>query len=283
MYRTFLILMSIMVPTAFANVISKKVIILGICGVLIYSSAGIHNAVRDKDYLLPKYSKKVMFILISIAIIMSLSDYIILFTAIVSIFLGLIYNTFSRFILFGDSTILAITHFALPSLSSSLLLDLPINFSLSLAGFMYIVSWFIISCKNLKDTTDDRKRGYKTLTTVSRGGRLMSIVLLLIGFSLMFFSYYLFQLSNIFLITFLAILVIQLIVIYCVLKNKNHSAVKISRLVMILFLLGIILDRASNIGVVIIPLLIFLSYIALLLMNSFDKEEYRGAAKSSMG
>jgi len=104
--------------------------------VLIYSAAGIHNAIRDKDYNLPKNSNWTILLFLASGILISLFNKIIFFTAIAAIILGLIYNTISRYILFGDSSVLAITHYTLPCFSCSLLVGINLRFAFFLAGFI---------------------------------------------------------------------------------------------------------------------------------------------------
>ncbi|MBW2984305.1 UbiA family prenyltransferase [Candidatus Woesearchaeota archaeon] len=273
-YRTLQILMAMMIPTAFANTINKEVILLGISCILIYSAAGIHNAIRDKDYVMPLYSKKVMFTLLCAGLIISLSNHIIFFAAMAGILLGLSYNTFSRHILFGDSTILAITHYTLPCFSASLLLKQDVRLTVALTGFMFLTFWFLMHSKNLKDTEDDAKRGYKTLTTIGRNGKTISIMLLMPGFLSMFLAYFMFNLTNRFLAVFSIVFILQAVAIKQIISNENQSAVKLIRLLMMLFLFGIIIDRASSIKVILIPAFSFLSYLALLLTNSIAKEKY---------
>jgi len=274
-YRAFISIMVIMVSAAFANTINKDVFVLCLCSLLIYSSASIHNAIKDRDYYLPSYSKKVMLGLIILSLLLSLSNKIIFFAVIIAISLGFIYNTISRFFLFGDTIILSITHFALPSISSSLLLGLNIKFAFILAGFMYIFSWLTVHSKNLKDTEDDKERGYKTLTTIFKNGRIISILLLELSFLFMLVAYFLFNLTNTFLVIFSIIFIVQLVIVYQVIKNKNHSALKLIRLLTILFLFGIIVDRTNKFIIIVMPLSLFLLYLILVLTNSIAKEKYK--------
>jgi 4-hydroxybenzoate polyprenyltransferase len=266
--------MVMMLPTAFANGINKEVFLLGICCVLVYSVAGIHNAIRDKDYVVPKYAKKIMLIVLATAMIIALSDYIIFLTVLAWIILGFLYNTVSRYVLFGDSTILAITHYTLPCFSAALLLDLNFKLTFTLTGFMFVTFWFLMHSKNLKDTSDDKKRGYKTLTTLYKHGKSISITLLVIGFLSMFFAYFLFNLANKFLLVYLIVLILQITAIRLIIGNKGQPAVKIIRLLMMLFLLGIIFDKASDISVLLIPFSLFFTYLILLLTKSISREKY---------
>jgi 4-hydroxybenzoate polyprenyltransferase len=273
-YRTLQILMAMMVPTAFANAINKEIMLLGLCCVLGYSVIGIHNAIRDKDYLVPKYAKKVMWIILTILVLLSLSNWIIFLTVLAWMILGYIYNTASRFVLFGDSTVLAITHYTLPCFSSALLLGLNTSLTLTLSTFMFVTFWFLMHSKNLKDTKDDKERGYRTLTTMFNHGVLVSILLVVIGFLLMFYAYFLFDLTNRYWIIFTIVVFLQVSAISLIMKDKGQWAVKVIRMLMMLFLLGIIVDKSSNLNVLIIPFCLFFTYLMLFLTKSISTERY---------
>lgn len=259
-YRTLPVLMVMMVSVAFANYFTKSIMYLALTCVLIYAAAGLHNAIKDKDYILPNYSKFVIIFLVVITIIISLQDLIVFFTGIAWIFLGLIYNTITRRVLFGDATILSVTHFALPSFSSSLLLGIDKSFALTLAGFMFITTWFIIHSKNLKDTMDDKKRGYRTLTTIIKSGKTITIILLWFSFIPMLFAYFLFNLTTIYLLILFFIFILGLIITKNILKSKEDFALKLARVIVMLFLFGLIASKAVDIKIVFFALCLFFVY-----------------------
>ena len=270
-YRTLPILMAILVPAAFANIITREIFILSLSGVLIYSVAGIHNAIKDKDYPLPSYSRKAMLILLSIAVIVSLSNYIVFLTALVSIILGLIYNTTARFFLFGDSTILSISHFALPCFSSSILLGLDIELAILLSTSLFLIAWFITPTKNLKDTKEDKNRKYVTLTTTYHNGIIITKILLLVSFVIMSGFYFLFNLTT----RFILILILVFYLIIIALKKINNKEEKqglgILRLVILFFMFGLIIEKTSNIFIIFLAFLLCLLYVFYLSFPKINK------------
>ena len=270
-YRTLPSLMVMLVSAAFADMINKEIIILGLCCVLVYSAAGIHNAIKDNDYPLPQYAKKVIFALLFAAIIISLSNKIIFFAVMAGLILGLIYNTISRFILLGDSTILAITHFALPSLSASLILGLDLRKTILLSGFFFLIAWFITQTKNLKDTRKDRNRNYATLTTRFHNGALITNVLLFISFIFMLVSHFLFKLTARFVLT---LIIISLLIIIALKKiNSDYEAqgLNILRLVILTFMLGLIIEKTPNYFIVLSGIFLWFLYLLYLLMPQINK------------
>jgi len=270
-YRTLPVLMVIMVSAAFANIINKEIIVLGISCILVYAAAAMHNAIRDKDYKLPQYSKKVMFILLFAAVILSLSNYVILFTVITWIFLGFIYNTIARSILFGDTTILSITHFALPSFSSSILLGLDFRLTILLSGFFFLLAWFITQTKNLKDTQEDKNRNYTTLTTKFLNGSFITKIFLFISFAFMVGSYFLFNLT----IKFIGILSVIFLLIIVAMRKINNNGEKqglsILRLVILIFMLGLIIEKTSNYFIVSLGLFLCFSYLLFLGVSNINR------------
>lgn len=276
-YRTIPVLMIILIPAAFSNILNTKLFILGLCCVLVYASAGIHNAIKDKDYDLPKYSSRIIIFLLIGAIIISLFNYIIFLTVLLWIFLGYIYNTFSRYVLFGDTSIIAFTHFSLPLFSSSLLLGLNYNLAFKLSIIFFIIAWFITQTKNLKDTKEDKKREYVTLTTRFQNGILITKILLFISFVFMIISTFIFDLN--YKITFSFVLMI-LILIFSFKKINNKQTLKLLRLVMLIFILGIIFDKTSNYLIITFSITLFTFYVLYLLVPYLNKikiiENFRG-------
>ncbi len=257
--RTIPGLLTIMVPVSFANKFSIEIFFLCLVGILIYSAQSIFNAKRDNDYLLPNYSKHVSAMLILTAIIFSLSNRLIFLAALGWIFLGFIYNTIARFVLLADVTILSFTHHALPILSSALLLNIDLELAILLSLFMFILFWFIIPIKNLKGVEDDLKRRYTTLATKSKKGILISKIFLGISFFVMLAGYFIFNLSY----TYLIFLALALILgAFSLVKiNKLHDGnLNLFRLIPMVFLLGIIADKSSNLKILILSFSLFFVY-----------------------
>jgi 4-hydroxybenzoate polyprenyltransferase len=260
-YRVLPTLMVILVSASFANFINKEIILLGLVATLIYSASGIHNALKDKDYFLPEYSRKAILVLLSIALILSLSNKIIFFTAVVAIFLGIIYNTISRKILLGDSTVLAITHYALPCFSASLLLGLDMKLIWLLTGSLFLIGWFIIPSKNLKDLIGDKKRKYVTLPVKFSKGTSITKLFVIISFIFMFIFYFLFDLSNIF-ILFLIVLFFLLMGTLKQINKKNYlCALNLLRFAVLIFMFGIILGNLFNLHIFLSSLSILFLYL----------------------
>jgi 4-hydroxybenzoate polyprenyltransferase len=193
---------------------------------------------------------------------------IILFSVISWLILGLIYNTVARHVLYGDATILAITHYALPSFSASLLTGASISSAATLSGFMFVTFGFIMESRNLKDTKEDAERGYKTLTTVFKEGKLISVTLIASSVICMFLSYFLFSLSLLFLFAFLTVIFSYLKVIFHITRKENSDAVKFLRVLMMLFLISFILGKSTHFLVILFSISLFLAYLILL---SIDK------------
>ncbi len=258
-YRTIPVFMVILVSAAFANLINKELFILSLACIFIYSAAGIQNSVKDKDHNLPDFSKKIVLLLFVMGFMISLTNYIVFLTVISWIILGLIYNTISRFILFFDVTILSITHFALPSLSASVLLGLSMQFAFILSSFLFVTSWFIIHSKNLKDTLEDKKRGYATLTTKFKCGTKVIKIFLIISVALIILSYFLFNLQNNFILFIIIIFILLIIILRKIDRRKNSEALKISRFIILIFMFGLVLNNTSNQNIISISsMLVFL-------------------------
>jgi len=264
-YRILPSLTVILVSAGFANKINKEIFLLGIISVLIYSAASIHNAFRDKDFSFTKNYWVVSFGILLLALSLSFTNIIIFMTAITSIFLGFFYNTISRFLLLGDTTILAITHFALPSFAASLLLSLDTNFAFSLAGFMFMGFWFILPIKNLKDYKSDKKRGYKTLVTVLKNGKAITIFLFAVSFLFMTLGFFLFELSPVFLGIIFINMCLGVFIIRNVSLNKDGRALDLTRMVILLFLIGLIISSSFNFKIIFLALSFAFTYLFLLI------------------
>jgi len=141
-YRTIPTILAILVPAAFADKIAPELGVLILSCILIYAVASIHNAKKDNDYSLPEYYREVMIGLAAIALAIASSSRTVFFTAIAWIALGLFYNTIARRMLFGDNTVLAITHFGLPVFSSSIITGIDARTTAILTAFTFAAFWF---------------------------------------------------------------------------------------------------------------------------------------------
>ena len=271
-YRVLPTLMIILAAAGFAGFINQELILLGFVGILIYSANGLFNSIKDEDYSLSSKSKFFSLFLLIIALAISFVDRVILFTALAAIFLGLIYNYVSRFILLVDTTILSVTHFALPFFSSLILLGFDVDISLKLSGFMFAFFWFFSPSKNLKGVQEDRKRNYKTLPILFRQGKLITILLFVISFVLIVGSYFVFDLNSMFLFFLFLIFVLYLFAIRDFLKERNLSALHFSRMILLLFLFGIIIGKTSDLLIIFLGVAILLLYFLLLGVNKKSKE-----------
>ena len=148
---------------------------------------------------------------------------------------------------------------------------------------MFVTFWFLMHSKNLKDTKDDRERGYKTLTTLFENGRAISITLLIIGFLFMFAVYFLFNLTYKYLTLCSMVFILQVIVINQIIKDKNENAVKLIRLVMLMFMFAVIADKTSNFTIIGFSLFLFLPYLLLLFTNSISAEKYNETNINKVG
>ena len=275
-YRILPTLMIILVSASFANRVSTELVILGVVSILIYSGLGIQNAIQDKDYLLPSYSGFAIFILLIIGLIISLFNFIIFLTAMAWILLGYFYNTLSRYVLFGDTTLLSITHFALPLFSSSILVGFNMKFSLILAGTFFVIFFFIMPMKNLKDSLDDKIRKYKTLPTSGRKGKSITLILFSISIIPMACAYFLFNLSLIYIAFMILIILLGMFIIKKSLSKKEKSAVNLTRLFMLLFLFGFIVSKTSNFRIILLASGLGIFYLLFLAGSKFVGRKKRG-------
>ncbi len=273
-YRVIPVFMVILVSAAFANLINKELFILGLSCIFIYSAAGIHNSIKDKDHNLPSYSKIVIVILLILGFIVSFTNYIIFITVAIWIILGLIYNILSRFILFADVTILSITHFALPSFIASVLLGLDLQFAFTLSSFLFLTSWFIIHSKNLKDTLEDKKRGYVTLTTKFKDGAKVIKIFLFISIILISVSYFLFNLQTNFILFLIIIYILFIIILKKINQGNNVGALNISRFVILIFMFGLILSKTSNQNIITLSSVLIFLYLTYYLAREEIKNGF---------
>jgi len=236
----------ILLPIAISSSINLNVVLLIICCLLIYSAASIHNGMKDNDLDLPKNSKYLVLFFLITAAILSFFDPIILITSISWVILGYLYNSHSRKVLFGDSSILAFTHYVLPFIASSLLISLSSSLIITISIVIYLVMWPIMNVKNVKDWRDDKERGYRTIMTNFKNGYSLCLVCIQATVILMFISYlYIFgnELSYFF---SLMVLTIDLFIISDFKRGNHLSSMEKMRSLFMIYILGLISPFLGN-------------------------------------
>lgn len=168
--------MLILLGIALKNKINTEIIFLTLSMILIYSSAGIHNSIKDKEILPKNKEKLILFLPLILAIIISLQNRILFLATFLWISLGLTYNTISRKILFMDITLISITHYIIPLSFSLILLGEPIPQAIKTGIIVTITFWFFFQIKNIKGKKEDKNLNYKTLSTVYKNGDTLSVI-----------------------------------------------------------------------------------------------------------
>lgn len=242
-YRILPILMAMLAACALAQRISIEIGFLGLSCALMYAGFGLLNAIKDGDYPLPAYSRTLMIACIAGAILISFIHPLILLTNILWIVFGWLYHGIGRHILFGDATILSFTHFALPSFISSQLLNQSMLHSARLSLFFFLVFWFVIPSKNMKDSEKDRKLRYSTFSTQSPYGVLLSLLFLVFSYLIMIGGFVVFDFGVYYRIALLLSGFVLAYIFYLVSRSQLTDAVNTVRLWMLLFLLGFILEQ----------------------------------------
>jgi hypothetical protein len=258
--RALTAIATLMVPVAFAGFVNTGIILLCIVCILVYAAAGLMNAKLDNDYALPKTYKIFMGVLLGLGLVISMFNFIVFLTYCAWIGIGFAYNTIGRRILYGDITLLAITHHALPAFSASLILGIDIGTALFLSGFMFLTFWCIIPLKNLKDADDDKQRGYATINTRFNHATAKTKLLFELAFLCIFAAYFVLDLSRVYLIVLLAVIVAKSAIGYLVDINEHENALNFTRLMAMLFLLGIVIDKTGFSLITYIVLAITASY-----------------------
>ena len=262
--RTLLILMVILIPAAYSNKFPLTLLLLGLVAVLIYSAASIHNAYKDRDYKLPQYSKKVILGIILIALLLASLNKIILITSIIAIFLGYIYNTTSRFIIYGDNLIAGLTHFVLPIIASSLLVGLSISTTFSLSILFYFLALCIGPVTNLKDIREDKKRGYKTLVNSVKKPRIIAIILLNFSFVIIVFLYLFLGVKGLNFLLLAPPFLLELATVKLIYENKLKNALNLMRFYLIASFALLILILTSDKYIIFSNLSILFVYLSTL-------------------
>ena len=250
--RTFPSISLIIFACALMGKITKEIYLLTICLVLLYAPGGILNALKDEDYILPKYSKIVVYILPLIALIISFENTTLFLASISWIIFGYIYNVFSRKILFLDNTLICITHHFIPVFFSLIILGETIKNSFFIGTYIYLVFWFLAPIKNLNGIEKDKNLKYKTLPVVYKQGKKITFILYYVSFILMIPAYFIFELNALYLALLFALLLLFLIT-KKIEKRKNYSGMlKIARLIISLFGFAITISITKNIKLIIL-------------------------------
>lgn len=254
-HRTIIPILALTTPMALTTGYNIPLILLAISCLLIYPAASIHNAYIDKDFRFSKWSKRISQILILLALAVTAFNHITFITALVWVFLGIIYNTVSRHILFADTLILTITHFLLPFVSALYLLNIVNTKNLSLGLTLSIIFFLLSQMKNLKGIRGDKMRNYKTIATVFKNGYLITNILFLFSISLMVSVYYILGHKLFFLSTI--IIFFLLIFTYCV---REEEMLKIVRFIFLFFTTSIIIYFSSHLLPIFVSLALCIIY-----------------------
>lgn len=257
--RSFIALLMILIPVAFTSRITIEIFFLMSLCVILYAIGALYNAEIDNDYELHD-TRKVLVIFTLGGLILALTHLILLITYLSWFILAFIYSKYSRSILFGDSTILAITHATIPILSSSVLSGLDVKSTIILTIFMSLSLWLVIPMKNLNGIEKDKELGYSTLITKLFNGRRITFFLFELYFISIMLAYFVLSLNHIFL-SFVIIIFILKIIIFDNINNGNEVlGYKLSKLVTLLFSLGIIVSVNSRLIILLIPILLIFIY-----------------------
>lgn len=265
--RTLPILAVILLPAAYTNKFPISLFYLASSIILIYSSASIYNAYKDKDYKLPPYFKKLMIFMVILALSIASLDKTIFIASIFAVFLGYIYNTKARFFSLGDSLVAGITHYALPVLVSSLLVDLNLLKAIPLSMIVYTMALCIGPITDLKDIKKDRKLGYKTIVSDSKNPKKISLIFLNISFLIMIFLYLFLQKNQASLLLLIPVFLIKTKVSKKIKNNKPKQALNLMRLYLISSFILLILVLTYDIRIAILSVLILFFYLFALIKN----------------
>jgi len=261
--RAFYIVSVILIPAAFANTVNFDLLVLSICCILLYSVSGIHNSKRDGDHLLPGYYKKFIVFLVLTALLLSMYNLVIFVTVIVSIFLGVVYNTFSRKILFGDATVLGFTHAAIPIIASSLIVKLDLMVGAKIAAVFYVFIWVLGNARNQKDSKGDKRRKYRTYVTVTKNPRVLTRLFFSLSFLIMILSSLIFKVSTNYLFVLSFAFVVEIIILYLTDLKKDVLAMQLARFTIILFSFALVLDKTTNIKLVLSQIILGILFLII--------------------
>lgn len=240
--RIFPTLMLILLAIGITDKFKIEILILSLILILGYSSAGIYNAIKDKDINSSKKSKIYSIILIIIALTISIPFPKILIASIFLLSLNIIYHTISRKKLLLDTTILSITHYFIPLFISLIILGTNKILSLKISLLTYSFFWLITPIKNLKNITNDEKLGYKSLPML-KGGRTITY--------LMFFSSLVLIISILILIhtklsAIIIIIILYIIITILLTRKKEKTALLITRITFLIIIFSTIITITNN-------------------------------------
>lgn len=264
--RSLMTLSSVALVFGFANRINTEIFILSLCLVLLYAAGSIINAKTDNDFKIKNVRFAVGLLLIT-ALLFSLVNYIIFFTVLITIFMSFIYSKSSRFVLFGDSVILALSHRVIPIVSASLLLGLEFGLMIKLSVVFFFSLFLMAPMKNMNGWKEDKKRGYKTLMTLYKNGKGITNFLFQVYFILVLASYFIFDVGGKFLFIVLIMFSIKILMDFYINSGREIKAYVICRLIIILFAFAFVFDQASNINLVFLGLSIPSLYTVYLLIK----------------
>lgn len=250
----------IMIPAAITNKISLDLFYLIICCILGYSIGGLINAKVDKDFELKGAGAAVIIIFI-LSFLISLHNYIITIMVFINLIMGYIYNKPSRKILFGDSIILSITHVGIPMFTSSILLGLSILSILPLTVIVMLFYATIDQMSNLNGIKEDKQRGYKTLMTTFKEGKLYTHFLMNISFLIMILIYLFNNFSKKYLFVTFTLLILEVFMNYMMNSKREIEAYGLMRLIAIAFPLAFIYELAKDIRIFLIGSIFVSTYI----------------------
>jgi 4-hydroxybenzoate polyprenyltransferase len=246
--RAIYSILSILTGAAFINKLSIDIFLLIILGFLIYSIGGLYNAKKDNDYKIKNKHYKIAIISLTIiSFLISLYNYKIIVIFLAALFLAFIYNKIARYVLYLDIFIGSLTHVFLPLFGAIWVLNGPLNSYLGILIISPIIFTFLLPVKNLIGFKQDKKRGYATLMTKFKNGKLLTTLSVLFSVFLIFLSFFLFNLSYIFLIFFLIIIITTFFTVKNINSLKGKQAVILVRFIFICFFLGLILESNPSI------------------------------------
>lgn len=258
--RCFPSLMAILIFPAYAKTFPTTIITLMFVTASLYSLASIHNAYKDKDYILPKYFPIILISGLTITLAIAATNKIILTTSLLAIALGYIYNTASRFIILGDSFIAGITHYILPITASALLVGKN-PFPTAFLFFFFIFS--LVPIANLKDLQKDKDLGYKTLVTSVSNPFWTGTALSNLAFIITFIIFLLLGINILFLIP---LFLFQLLITYTIHTNIR-IAIELTRLYFLTIFIIIIVTQTTLPKILIIAAAIFTTYFTIFMAD----------------
>lgn len=239
--RTIPSLLLITLTAIITQKINLNIFLLGIILILIYSSGGLQNVIKDKDFKLNKNTKFIIIALILTAITISFNNKYLIISTVLWIILSLLYNFTSRKILLLDTTILCITHYFIPTFFSLLMLNQGITQSLKISIPIYLIFWFITPTKNLKEIRKDKLLKYRTIPTQFKNGKTITLIILNITIIPIILTYFILDISNYILLTIPNIILFLSILNILFIKNQEKKALKTTRLFFSYLILNLII------------------------------------------